>query len=152
MNPPELRYLATHEWARLDGDVVTVGITKFAVEQLTEPTFLELPPVGKELKVGQAFGVIESVKSTSDVNSPVAGTVVERNEKLLEDKVSKRSADLTLTDKGFVWGFKEPQRGVEVRYTVTLTPKNEWYEIGEYTLDGKTWTKFIEMTLTRVKE
>jgi len=61
-------------------------------------------------------------------------------------------ADLALTDKGFVWGFKEPQRGVEVRYTMTINPKNEWYELGEYTLDGKTWTKFIEMTLTRVKE
>jgi hypothetical protein len=61
-------------------------------------------------------------------------------------------ADLTLTEKGFVWGFKEPQRGVEVKYTMTLTPKGEWHEIGEYTLDGKAWTKFIEMTLTRVKE
>lgn len=97
-NPSDLRYLPTHEWAKLDGDVVTVGITQFAVEQLTEPTFLELPPVGKELKVGQAFGVIESVKSTSDVNSPVAGTVVERNEKLLEDKATKRAADLTLVN------------------------------------------------------
>jgi hypothetical protein len=61
-------------------------------------------------------------------------------------------AELTLKDKGFVWGFKEATRGVEVKYTMTLTPKDEWHEIGEYTLDGKTWTKFIEMTLTRVKE
>jgi len=61
-------------------------------------------------------------------------------------------ADLTLAEKGFVWGFKEPQRGVEVKYTMTLTPKGEWHETGEYTLDGKAWTKFIEMTLTRVKE
>jgi hypothetical protein len=61
-------------------------------------------------------------------------------------------ADMTLSEKGFVWGFKEPTRGVEVKYTMTLTPKDEWHEIGEYTQDGKTWTKFIEMTLTRVKE
>lgn len=61
-------------------------------------------------------------------------------------------ADLTVTDKGFIWGFKEPQRGFEVKYTMTLTPKGEWHEIGEYSLDGKTWTKIIEMTLTRVKE
>jgi hypothetical protein len=61
-------------------------------------------------------------------------------------------ADLKLTEKGFVWGFKEPRRGVEVRYTMTITPKGEWLEVGEYTLDGKAWTKFIEMTLTRVKE
>ncbi|HVL16143.1 MAG TPA: hypothetical protein VM529_26465 [Gemmata sp.] len=61
-------------------------------------------------------------------------------------------ADLTLTEKGFVWGFKEPTRGVEVKYTLTITPKGEWHEVGEYSQDGKTWTQFIEMTLTRVKE
>ena len=94
MNPSDLRYATTHEWARLDGGVVTVGITKFAVEQLTEPTFLELPPVGKELTAGAAFGVIESVKSTSDVNAPVGGVVVERNEGLVEDRAAGRKADL----------------------------------------------------------
>lgn len=97
-NPADLRYLPTHEWARLDGDVVTVGVTKFAVEQLTEPTFLELPAVGKPVTAGTPLGVIESVKSTSDVNSPVSGTVVERNEKLLEDKAAKRQPDLTLVN------------------------------------------------------
>ncbi len=61
-------------------------------------------------------------------------------------------ADMTVTEKGFIWGFKEPKSGVEIRYTMTLTPKDEWHEIGEYSLDGKTWTKSIEMTLTRVKE
>ncbi len=94
-NPSTLRYTPSHEWAKLDGDVVTIGVTKFAVEQLTEPTFLELPAVGKVLEAGKAFGVIESVKSTSDLNSPVSGTVVERNEVLLEDKATKRAADLT---------------------------------------------------------
>lgn len=63
-------------------------------------------------------------------------------------------APLTLADggKGFVWGFKEPTRGTEIRYTMTLTDKGEWREVGEYSPDGKAWTKFIEMTLTRVKE
>jgi len=61
-------------------------------------------------------------------------------------------ADMTLTEKGFIWGFKEPQRGLEVKYTMTVTPKGEWHEIGEFSQDAKTWTKFIEMTLTRVKE
>ena len=70
MNPPDLRYAPTHEWAKLDGDVVTVGITKFAVEQLTEPTFLELPPVGKAVAREKPFGIIESVKSTSEPNKP----------------------------------------------------------------------------------
>ena len=61
-------------------------------------------------------------------------------------------AILTLIDKGFVWGFQDAQRRVQVRYTMTLTDKGEWNEVGEYSPDGKAWTKFIEMTLTRVKE
>jgi hypothetical protein len=61
-------------------------------------------------------------------------------------------AILTLTDKGFAWGFQEPKRGTQVRYVMTLTDKGEWHEVGEYSPDGKAWTKFIEMTLTRVKE
>lgn len=93
--PADLRYTPSHEWARLDGDIVTVGITSFAVEQLTEPTFLELPPVGQMVEAGKPFGVIESVKSTSDLYSPVTGTVVERNEVLLEDKATRRPADLS---------------------------------------------------------
>jgi hypothetical protein len=61
-------------------------------------------------------------------------------------------ADMTLTENGFVWGFTPPESKVQARYTMTLTPKGEWHEVGEFSLDGKTWTKFIEMTLTRVKE
>lgn len=61
-------------------------------------------------------------------------------------------AILTLIDKGFVWGFQDVQRRLQVRYTMTLTAKGEWREVGEFSPDGKTWTKFIEMTLTRVKE
>jgi glycine cleavage system H protein len=98
MNPPELRYASTHEWVKREGDVATVGITKFAVEQLTEPTFLELPEVGKVLTAGKPLGIIESVKSTSDIYAPVAGTVIERNELLLDDKTTKRKADLTLVN------------------------------------------------------
>jgi glycine cleavage system H protein len=98
MNPTELRYATTHEWVKRDGDVVTVGITKFAIEQLTEPTFLELPEVGKSLVAGKPLGIIESVKSTSDIYAPVAGTVIERNELLLDDKTTKRKADLALVN------------------------------------------------------
>ena len=94
-NPTNLRYSPTHEWAKLDGDTVTVGITAFAVEQLGEPTYLELPALGKTLSAGSAFGIIESVKATSDVNSPVNGTVAARNDVLTDDKASGRKADLT---------------------------------------------------------
>ena len=88
-NPTDRRYAATHEWARPDGDAVTVGVTAFAVEQLTEPTYLELPAVGTALAAGDKLGVIESYKSTSDLYSPVAGTVVERNEPLVDDGARK---------------------------------------------------------------
>ena len=109
MDLNSLRFAATHEWAKLDGDVVTVGITPFAVEQLTEPTFLDLPKVGKTLKVGQEAGVIESVKSTSGVNSPVAGDVVEINVALIDDPATKRKGDLSLVNTdplGGGWMFK----------------------------------------------
>ncbi|HEY1187666.1 MAG TPA: glycine cleavage system protein GcvH [Gemmata sp.] len=84
-NPSNLRYATTHEWVSLEGDVAVVGITAFAVEQLTEPTYLELPAVGTVLAPGGKFGVIESYKSTSDLYSPVAGTVIERNDPLTSD-------------------------------------------------------------------
>ena len=87
MNPTDRRYAKSHEWAKLDGDIVTVGITAFAVEQLTEPTYLELPKLGKQLAAGDELGIIESVKSTSPIYAPVAGTVVERNEGLTSNLV-----------------------------------------------------------------
>lgn len=90
-NPTNMRYASTHEWAKLDGDVVTVGITAFAVEQLTEPTYLELKPVGTQLQPGDKLGIIESYKSTSDLYAPVAGMIIERNEPLVDD--GKRKGD-----------------------------------------------------------
>ena len=77
---------------------MTVGITAFAVEQLTEPTYLELPPLGKVVAAGDELGIIESVKSTSPIYSPVAGEVVERNELLVEDRAKKREANLGLVN------------------------------------------------------
>jgi glycine cleavage system H protein len=92
-NPSNLRYASTHEWARQEGDTVTVGVTAFAIEQLTEPTYLELPAVGAALNAGDKFGVIESYKSTSDLYAPVGGVVVERNESLVDDTATKRKGD-----------------------------------------------------------
>jgi glycine cleavage system H protein len=90
-NPSNLRYATSHEWAKLEGDVVTVGVTAFAIEQLTEPTYLELPAVGAAVKEGEKFGIIESYKSTSDLYSPVTGTVIARNEPLVDE--GKRKGD-----------------------------------------------------------
>src|SRR4030088_3728746 len=75
-------YTKTHEWVSVDGKTVTVGITDFAQSQLGDVVFLELPSPGRKLALRESFGVVESVKAASDLYSPVAGRVVEVNDKL----------------------------------------------------------------------
>ena len=85
IDPKSLRYAPSHEWVQLDGDVATVGISKFAVEQLTDLITIELPAVGKTLTAGKTFGEIESVKAVSDLYAPVSGEVIEVNAAVTED-------------------------------------------------------------------
>ena len=85
MDQSKLRYLPTHEWADIQGDVCTVGITEYAVEQLTDVTHLQLPAAGKPVTAGQPFGEIESVKAVFDLNAPVSGTVAEKNAAVEKD-------------------------------------------------------------------
>lgn len=85
MDLASLKYATSHEWVHLEGDTAVVGVTKFAVDQLTDVTYLELPRVGRTLKVGEEFGVIESVKSTSPLYSPLAGEVVAINDAAVKD-------------------------------------------------------------------
>ena len=85
MDPSKLRYAKTHEWAYLDKNVVTVGISKFAADQLTDITFVELPDPGDHVFAGQEFGNIETVKAVSDLYAPIDGEVVEVNSGLEED-------------------------------------------------------------------
>ncbi len=80
--PANLKYTKEHEWALLEGDTVTVGITDFAQSALGDIVFLEVPEVGSELKLGNTFGVVESIKSVSDLYAPVTGEVVARNSDL----------------------------------------------------------------------
>jgi glycine cleavage system H protein len=83
--PAELRYAASHEWARLEEDgSVTVGITDHAQEALGDVVYVELPEVGKALAAGEQAGVVESVKAASDIYAPVAGTVIAVNEALAD--------------------------------------------------------------------
>jgi glycine cleavage system H protein len=82
--PDDLKYLDSHEYARLDGEIATVGITAFAVDQLGDIVFLELPDIGDAVEKGEKFGTIESVKAVEDLNSPVTGTVVEINTPLVD--------------------------------------------------------------------
>ncbi len=80
--PTDRRYLKSHEWHKLDGDICTIGITKFAADELTDVTFVSLPAVGKQIKAGDVFGEVESVKATSDLYCGVSGTVTEVNKAL----------------------------------------------------------------------
>ena len=82
MDPQSLRYTPTHEWVSLQDDVATVGISKFAVDQLSDLTLIELPAVGTRFAAGKSFGEVESVKSVSDLYAPVAGEVIEVNNKV----------------------------------------------------------------------
>lgn len=82
--PQDLRYLDTHEYVRLEGEIATIGITAFAVDQLGDVVFLELPEIGDAVTKGEKIGTIESVKAVEDLNSPVTGTVIERNEEMIE--------------------------------------------------------------------
>ncbi|WP_341525618.1 glycine cleavage system protein GcvH [Nostoc sp. UHCC 0302] len=82
--PQDFRYQDTHEYVRLDGEIATIGITEFAIDQLGDIVFLELPEIGDAIEKGETFGSIESVKAVEDLKSPVTGTVIERNEVLIE--------------------------------------------------------------------
>jgi glycine cleavage system H protein len=77
--PEDVRYTSEHEWARGEHGIVTVGITGYATDQLGDIVFVELPAVGKKLEAGKAFGVVEAVKTVSDLYAPVAGEVIEVN-------------------------------------------------------------------------
>ena len=81
-NPENLKYNKSHEWVKLDGDIATIGITDFAQHELTDIVYVELPPLDKELTAGNDFGVVESVKTASDLYSPISGKVIEVNSQL----------------------------------------------------------------------
>ena len=80
--PQELRYTKDHEWTKVEDNVVIVGISEFAIEQLGDITLVELPEVGRQVKAGETIGVIESVKAVSDLYSPLSGTVQAINDQL----------------------------------------------------------------------
>jgi len=83
--PDDLKYTNSHEYIRLENDLATVGITAFAIDQLGDIVFLDLPEVGTKVEKGQTFGTIESVKAVEDIYSPVTGTVMEANTALVDE-------------------------------------------------------------------
>jgi glycine cleavage system H protein len=82
--PDDLRYTDSHEYVRVEGDVATIGITAFAIDQLGDIVFLELPEIGGTVTQGDSFGTIESVKAVEDLKSPVSGEVLECNDAMVD--------------------------------------------------------------------
>lgn len=109
MNPTDLKYTAEHEWVRVVGDHVQVGITDYAQEALGDIVFVTLPAVGTSLTAGQTFGEVESTKSVSDLFAPLGGIVVAHNEEL------DAHPDLVNTDPyGAGWMIEiDPAGGVQ---------------------------------------
>jgi glycine cleavage system H protein len=120
----ETRYTDQHEWVRIDGDVATVGITKYASEQLGDVVYVELPPVGKQVKQAGEAAVVESVKAASEVYAPVSGEVVAINDALTGDP-AKVNAD----PAGEGWFFK-----------LKLSNRAEFTKL----MDEKAYTEFVK--------
>ena len=83
--PADRKYSESHEWHKLDGDILTLGVTKFAVDELTDITYAEMRPVGTKVEAGDPIGEVESVKATSEIYTAVAGEIVEVNDKVQSD-------------------------------------------------------------------
>jgi len=99
--PSDLKYAKSHEWIRVSGDTAVVGITDHAQHELTDIVFVELPAAGRKVKAGEACAVVESVKTASDIYSPVSGEIVEANQTVVA------SPGLTNTDPYAAgWFFK----------------------------------------------
>ncbi len=99
--PENLKYTKDHEWARIDGKTVTVGITDHAQRELGDVVYVEVPAAGRTLKKGETFGVVESIKAVSDLYSPVDGKVIESNNALKDSP-----ADINQDPHGKAWLVK----------------------------------------------
>ena len=99
--PADLKYAKSHEWARIQGDTATVGITDHAQHELTDVVFVELPTVGRTVKAGEACAVVESVKTASDIYSPLSGVISEVNPAVVNDPSLANTAP-----HGDGWFFK----------------------------------------------
>ena len=84
-SPADYLYTQTHEWMKKEGDILTIGITRFAVDELSDVTFVDLPAIGRKVAAGGTFGEIESVKATSELYAPVEGEIIAVNDELKKD-------------------------------------------------------------------
>ncbi|WP_284082147.1 glycine cleavage system protein GcvH [Acinetobacter nosocomialis] len=121
-HPSELKYARTHEWVKVEGDLVITGITDHAQDELGDLVYVETPKVGSQVTAGEQAGVVESVKTASDIHAPVSGTIVEVNTNLEDDP------DFVNEDpygKGWIYKIK-PDNMADVEKLLT----NEEYEAG----------------------
>ncbi|CAI3135542.1 glycine cleavage system H protein [Acinetobacter baumannii 1598530] len=121
-HPSELKYARTHEWVKIEGDLVITGITDHAQDELGDLVYVETPEVGSQVTAGEQAGVVESVKTASDIHAPVSGTVVEVNTDLEDDP------DFVNEDpysKGWIYKIK-PDNIADVEKLLT----NAEYEAG----------------------
>ncbi|NUF44663.1 glycine cleavage system protein GcvH [Acinetobacter pittii] len=121
-HPSELKYARTHEWVKIEGDLVITGITDHAQDELGDLVYVETPEVGSKVTAGEQAGVVESVKTASDIHAPVSGTVVEVNTDLEDDP------DFVNDDpygKGWIYKIK-PDNIADVEKLLT----NAEYEVG----------------------
>ncbi|MDC4532695.1 glycine cleavage system protein GcvH [Acinetobacter baumannii] len=121
-HPSELKYARTHEWVKIEGDLVITGITDHAQDELGDLVYVETPEVGSQVTAGEQAGIVESVKTASDIHAPVSGTVVEVNTDLEDDP------DFVNEDpygKGWIYKIK-PDNIADVEKLLT----NAEYEAG----------------------
>jgi len=122
--PSDLKYTKSHEWVRVSGDTAAVGITDHAQHELTDVVFVELPEVGRKVKAGEACAVVESVKTASDIYSPVSGEIVEMN-KPVTDK-----PDLVNTEPYAGGWFFKIKLSNPAELNALLSPEDYMKQIG----------------------
>ena len=123
--PSDLKYTKSHEWVRVSGDTATVGITDHAQHELTDIVFVELPDVGRKIKMGDACAVVESVKTASDIYSPLTGEIVETNRAIVDDPALVNSEPY---DAGWFYKIK-PSNPAELN--ALLSPEKYKTQIGK---------------------
>jgi glycine cleavage system H protein len=122
--PFDLKYAKSHEWVRIAGNAATVGITDHAQHELTDVVFVELPAVGRQIKAGDACAVVESVKTASDIYSPVSGEVIEVNKAVVDNP-----ALVNTEPYGGGWFYKIKLSNL-AELNALLTPENYNVQIG----------------------
>jgi len=123
--PADLKYTKSHEWVRVSGETATVGITDHAQHELTDIVFVELPDIGRNIKGGDACAVVESVKTASDIYSPLSGEILEINKAVVDDPALVNSDPY---DAG--WFFKI-KMGHPAELDALLPPDKYRAQIGE---------------------